>query len=293
MEDNSTRDLMIVLGIIAIALMGGFKTAQNGGLLGSQTPEQKQVDIERQIQDTQYRVEELKKQVQAEEDKKNQSQYKGMVKIYYVNRGYDSKNEYVMIHAENIGSKKINITGWTLKSLSSGFSVKIPQSTYLFFAGTVNSEEDIYLSQNDNLYLITGYSPNGTSFKVNKCSGYLNQFQTFTPYINTLCPAPRDENLSSIPKTPINDACLDYIDAFPTCRIQTESMPINWSYECTNFIYSKINYPSCVDTHKNDKDFWVPEWRVYLKRSERIWKDRREDIVLLDHDGKIVDEIKY
>jgi hypothetical protein len=91
----------------------------------------------------------------------------------------------------------------------------------------------------------------------------------------------------------INDACFDYIESMGQCRIQTETLPLNWSHECTNFIYNKINYPSCVNTHKNDKDFYQKEWRVYLKRSEKIWKEKRETIILYDDHGKIVDTLKY
>jgi hypothetical protein len=73
----------------------------------------------------------------------------------------------------------------------------------------------------------------------------------------------------------------------------TTSRIIQVERECTDFIYKKVNYPACIDTHKNDKDFYQNEWRIFLKRSETLWKNSREDIVLLDEEGKIVDEYKY
>ena len=149
------------------------------------------------------------------------------------------------------------------------------------------------ISAGDTAYLITGISPNGVSFKTNKCSGYLTQFQTFIPYISNSCPRPRDENLSAIPKIAVNDDCLDYIDSFPSCRVETQNLPVNWSYECKNFITQKINYPSCVNLHKGDKDFYQNEWRIYLKKSTSLWKSRRENIILYDNLGKIVDTLTY
>jgi len=294
MKKDDYTGIIILCAIIGIALMGGAKNGQQYGFFSPQpkTEEQKRIELEQKIRDTQQQVEELKKKVQTEEDKKTQSEYKGIVYLQYVNRSDDPKQEYISIRV-NTGTSTIPVTGWTIKSDSSGNSVTIPKGTYLFFTGMLNAEDNVVLQGGDTLYVNTGISPNGSSFKVNKCSGYLSQFQTFTPSLYTNCPAPRNEDLSSIPKRVINDDCFDYIDSFPTCRIQTESLSQKWSYECTRFIYDKINYASCVNTHKNDTDFYQKEWRIYLKRSERLWKDRKEKIILYDNSGKIVDTLTY
>lgn len=297
MKKNDNFPTIFIMVIIAIALYGGSKNISNNGLVSQYaTPEEKQADIQKQINIAQKKVDDLKQKISEEEANQNASIYKGKVNIFFINRSPVASQEYVTIHASGLATTSIPVTGWTIKSLSSGASVKIPQASYLYFAGTLNGEQDIYLSANDTLYLNTGISPNGASFKINKCSGYLNQFQTFVPYIGSYCPAPRNEDVSKIPRTGYNDSCFDYIETMPSCRIQNDPLPSwsqKWSVECTDFIYKKINYPACVDTHKNDKDFYQPEWRVYLKRSEPLWKNNREYIVLLDQYGKIVDEIKY
>ncbi len=291
MDKDNTIGIVILFSIVAISLFGGAKGVSVNNSV-NKTPEQNEQQIQQKLNESERKAEKLKKQVALEEAKKNASVYKDIVDLSFINRSNDPKQEYAQIRV-NTAKEPINVTGWRLVSKSSGQSVTIPKGTYLFFTGTQNTEENIYLNSGDVLYLVTGISPNGASFKLNKCSGYLSQFQTFTPSLYTNCPQPRNEDLSSIPKTVNNDACLDYIDYFPTCRIQTETLPANWSYECTSFIYNKINYPSCVSTHKNDKDFYLKEWRVYLKRSEKIWKDRREEIILYDNNGKIVDTLVY
>ncbi len=298
MNKDDTIGIVILLSIIMISLFGGAKgvsvnnnVARNNNTT-NRTAEQERREIQRQLTEAKREADKIEQQIKQIEENKNASIYKNIVDLSFVRRSSDPKQEYVQIKVGRTDTP-IKVTGWTLKSSSSGQTVTIPKGTYLFFAGTVNSEEDIYLNNGDTLYLVTGISPNGASFRVNKCSGYLSQFQRFTPNLSTQCPRPRDEDLSSIPNTVNNDACLDYIERFPSCRIQTQTLPANWSYECTNFIYGKINYPSCVNTHKNDSDFYLKEWRVYLKRSERIWKDRREEIILYDNQGKIVDTIKY
>ena len=270
--------IIILLGIISIALFGGVKNANNTFI---SSPNTVSGQNETSLGQT------------TTENKNSFSQYQGLVTLGYINKSTDPGNEYLTIRVGSNLKTPVLVTGWTLQSRSSGASVTIPKGIYLFFTRIPNAEENIYLEAGDTLYLVTGISPNGASFKINKCSGYLGQFQTFIPYINNNCPMPKDENLSEIPGSVNNDACFDYIDSFPRCRIQTESLPINWSYECTKFIYDKINYPSCVDVHKNDKDFYEHQWRVYLKRSDHLWKDKRENIVLLDNSGKVVDTLKY
>ena len=68
MSDN-TLGIAIILGIISIAAFGGVKNSQNSGFLSPQplTQEQKQANIERQIQESQTQIDNLKKQIQLEE----------------------------------------------------------------------------------------------------------------------------------------------------------------------------------------------------------------------------------
>ncbi len=287
---DSTLGILIIVGIILIGISS--KGHPNGEGIFSITPQgqleqSRSQNLQKEIAENQQKLAEAQKKLEAERIKNNESKYKGIVTLSFLARSTDPKQEYIAIRV-NKTTENIMVTGWKLVSTSTGSSITIPKSSYLFFADTQNSEENIYLRSDDVLYLITGISPNGASFKVNKCSGYLTQFQNFNPYIGNNCPLPRNEDTSSIPRTAINDACLDYIDGMPSCRIQTNTLPINWSYECKDFIYNKLNYPSCVNTHKNDLDFYQNQWMVYLKRSESIWGSRRGNIILYDNEGKIV-----
>ena len=291
MVKEHSSGIIILFIIIAIAAFGGNRNAKSHNGSFSTTPQEP--TTEQKIVETKNKIDTIQKQIQVLEDAKTQSKYKDVVSLRYVNRSTDSNNEYVTLYVSGDATSTIPITGWQIKSLSSGNSVTIPSGTQLFFSGTTNTESPIILYPRDTVYIITGVSPNGSSFRINKCSGYLSQFQTFIPYISTSCPSPRNENLSSIPNRIENNACFDYIDSFPSCRTQTENLPNNWSYECKKFIAEKINYSSCIDTHKNDTDFYQKEWRVYLKRSSPIWQNEREKIVLYDTDGKVVDTLKY
>lgn len=218
-------------------------------------------------------------------------------KIYLsrpANYGYgtDAANyEYLTLRTDNNLKEKIRITDLKLKSAATGVGATIGQGIYLYFAGQINTAQDIFLGPSETAYVITGRSPLGVSFRVNKCMGYLAKNQNFTPYLYGNCPAIFNELLPKAPNQ-LNDKCLDYIQSFPACSTFTTGK-LELSPECNNFLIEKVNYSYCVRTHKNDKDFYVADWRIYLSRGETMWKNKRETIELLDQNGKLIDSVSY
>ncbi len=283
MENHHWGALTIVGLIIMIALFGGFKK-----YVVNTTPVSKTSSTQDSLNQAQKKLEDLKVKVAA----LNDSKYKGKVFLSNVNRSTNASQEYITIRVSSGAGTTVDVTGWRIASIASGASVAIPKGTALYFLDSKNQEDDIILAPGDIAYINTGLAPNNVSFKVNKCSGYLTQSQTYAPGINTSCPLARDEDLSKIPKYVSNDACFDYIDSYPTCKVQTTPLPAAWSPECKDFI-THLSYSSCIATHKGDKDFYKPEWRVFLKRTQPLWKSERENIVLYDNDNKIVDSLTY
>lgn len=290
---------VVILVILFLVLYDGAKNAGKSsfslfGPLPNSNANSRESDLEKQIRETQAKIDELKKANGVEISQSNKSPYWGLVKISSVSRSSNAAYEYITLRTDSGLKNNIKITNWKIKSQNSGESVTIPKGVYLYFTNSQNSEEDIYVGSKDVVYVSTGASPINFSTRINKCSGYLNQFQTFTPYISNYCPRAQDEDLSSIPKLRINDECLDYIDRFPSCKTETQTLPSNWSYECKDFIQKKLTYSSCIDIHKNDIDFNKHEWRIYLKRNSSLWTaTKRESIVLYDDNGKAVSVYSY
>jgi hypothetical protein len=297
MEKDHYMGIAVLLGIIAIAAFGGQKSANQIQSVANTTPQTQTVaqseTINQQLSDTQSQLTNLQQQIQAEQLAKTRSSYYGLISIQYVNQSSDPDYEYVVLHMDDNATTTAQITDWQLKSLSSGQVVEIPDGTELFWNGQVNGTEPIIMVPGDTIYVLTGVSPIGYNFRVNKCSGYLTQYQNFIPYLSTNCPSPSEESSTTIPNIAGNDACLDYIENLPSCQEPTDQPPVSWSYGCVNFITTKLNYNSCIGTHKNDSDFYQKEWRVYLGRSQTLWQSEREDIVLYDQSGKIVSELTY
>src|SRR3989344_3329005 len=129
-------------------------------------------------------------------------------------RETDPNKEYVEIKADNKNKNSMKITGWKLKG-KGGFDVAINGGTSFVYAEVnIQPQEDVYLKPGEKAVIITGTSPLGISFKLNKCAGYFEQFHEFAPEINTECPLLKNENLPS----GLNDACLDYIDRVFSCQ---------------------------------------------------------------------------
>lgn len=206
----------------------------------------------------------------------------------------DYDTEYMIIKSDERNSEKVNITGWILKSEITGEQVTIPKGVYLPFLSKINTDEPVFLSPGDSAIITTGRSPIGISFKTNICSGYLEQFQDFYPYLDSRCPRPEKEpDFITTGPNRLNDQCVDYVTRMSSCTINTKTLPLDMQYECSSYISSQINYNSCVGRHKNEKGFYQDEWRIFLGRETELWKERRETIKLLDANGRIVDTITY
>jgi peptidoglycan hydrolase-like protein with peptidoglycan-binding domain len=196
-------------------------------------------------------------------------------------------DEYLDLSAKSSNKEKILISGWTLGN-SRGERFQIGEGAYLVFSGQVNPQQAIALEPGGRVHIITGRSPIGTSFRVNLCTGYFNQFQMFTPRLQEFCPHPKNE--SSIQN--LQDACLNFLERLRICR-QPTNIPTDLSPECKQYLSSKINYSECVAIHKNDVNFFKKEWYAYLNRNAEIWKEKRETITLRDNEGKIVARVSY
>jgi hypothetical protein len=202
-------------------------------------------------------------------------------------RESDPKKEYIEISVFSNSDQPVNITGWSLVG-KSGVEVKIGQGAYLPYSAQVNPQQDIYLKNGERAIVVTGSSPIGTSFRLNKCTGYFSQFQVFYPGLYQDCPRPDDED---IPLS-FNDKCITYLEGLPRCRIQI-SIPAGLQPECQNFVNENINYSGCVNNHKDDSDFYKPEWRIYLNRSSELWSNKRETIILQDQNKRLIDWVYY
>ena len=168
------------------------------------------------------------------------------------------------------------------------------------FPSAYSVESDVVLQQGDKAYLIKGFSPIGTSFRDNKCTGYFeeNEPSLFTPGLPTECPLPKDEKLPVFSNnTDSENACLDAIDRVYQCNTVSSEfirdLPDTVTQNCKDYLENQINYNSCVALHFSDTDFPGNQYWIYLDKLNPLWNLRHDTINLYDENNLVVDTISY
>jgi hypothetical protein len=202
-------------------------------------------------------------------------------------------SEYVIIKTAYSLDRSITISDWTLEEDANTLSVKIGQASEAPFLGQVNVGTPITLPANSRVYVITGRSPNGFSFRLNQCTGYFEQFQNFYPSLPLECPDPEDELVRRSEVFSGNAACINYVKQLPRCYLSVNNLPQEIGNLCQSFVTNELSYNGCLNAHKNEPGFYKNEWRVFLNRDQEIWVNQYERIRLLDENGKTVSVISY
>ncbi|MBI3632825.1 MAG: hypothetical protein HY226_00880 [Candidatus Vogelbacteria bacterium] len=116
---------------------------------------------------------------------------------------------YVILDFPDSNDSPLNLHGATMRGLF-GPVVDVGLASQLPEQGKINSESYITMPAASRAYIIYGESPIGNSFRVNKCFGYLTQYQTYYPPVIVSCPECQstkveDQNYNSCVRDHRND----------------------------------------------------------------------------------------
>lgn len=205
----------------------------------------------------------------------------------------DAKNEYVTIRISGSPKNNLILTGWTLQSSTNSIKVVIGPAAQTPSLGNINTDASISVNSGATVHVTTGRSPNGTSFRINQCTGYFEQFQDFSPALPQDCPRPRDEMYLFPEKTAGNAECEAFINTLRQCTLTVTEIPGKIGNNCQDFVLNNLSYNGCVIKHRNDADFYKNEWRVFLGRDQELWSNSHDRVLLLDENGKLVASVSY
>ncbi len=205
----------------------------------------------------------------------------------------DPQKEYIIIKTSRNLKNPVTISNWTLESVTSGITAKIGEAAQLPFLGMMNANGSITLPAESTVYITTGRAPNGTSFRTNTCTGYFEQLQDFEPFLARECPTPENEMLLFPQQTLGNDQCIKFVQSLPRCAMRLTEIPPTTGSLCQEFVLNQLSYNGCITNHRYDPSFYKNEWRVFLGRSQELWKNTHERIRLLDQNGKLIGSITY
>jgi hypothetical protein len=262
------------------------------------TPYERERELESAILRTEKELEDALQDLKKAEEIARRSTFHGMVSIEKVGtpRGSDPQGEYVRIRADRRNRDRVDITGWQLYSPITGTMAIIGTASTIPVPRKSTGQESILLEPGQRAFITSSKSPIGTSFQTNLCTGYFEQSYSFTPALNKQCPRPREMDLPQrTVQNPrgLDDACLDHLERRNT-RCLTPEMAPELTARCRSYINANFTYTGCLNQNVGSVSLTKnSEWRIYLGSGLRLWKDKREEIELLDAQGKLVDVFNY
>lgn len=213
---------------------------------------------------------------------------------------YSYKNspdrEYLSITV-NRDSGPINISRWYVESYVTDKRAAVPDGVPVYKDGsTINHTKSVVLEPGQRAFLITGESPLKDSFQENSCIGYVTKDKSFYPNVTASCESPIElmERYGDIELD--DDSCYDFVRRIGRCETIEEDDPRikNLSGKCERFIENTYNYRGCVDMFGSRTEFDdVNDWYLYFERSERLWRDKREIIRLMDEYDEVIAVLEY
>ncbi|MDO8557195.1 MAG: hypothetical protein Q7R98_01910 [Candidatus Jorgensenbacteria bacterium] len=222
------------------------------------------------------------------------SPFYGMVKINQVrpSYGYADPSEFTL-SSNYQNPETIDITGWRLASNKSMYAAIIPQGVANYSPTGPLYDGDIIIDSGTTVNVSSGISPIGKSFRLNGCTGYLNEMYKFSSSLPSNCPTSYDR--SEI--TTFNGNCQSFILSQYGCHTPTPdeiNRAAGYQDTACRAYLDRFSFNSCYRTHSTESNFFSHEWRVWLNLQTPLQFDSQHDrILLLDIKGLLVDQYVY
>lgn len=200
------------------------------------------------------------------------------------NKGTAKLDEYIKI--SNNSNDNIAITGLFIEN-KAGVRLKIPTGSEVYhpadgYAG------NIILGKGKSATIFTGPSPVVRSFRLNKCTGYLNSYNFFQK-VPEECPRSLDQSIAGFSKD-----CRDYITSLKTCGApDINAFKIKYDNSCRAYLSENLNYTGCFNNYRYDPDFLKNDWYVFFERTTELWDDQHDEAKLSDQSGNKIDTHTY
>ena len=181
--------------------------------------------------------------------------------------------------------EKVNVTGWYFKAKNGGWYV--PKAINIYDPTGLAEPGDILLGRGETVNMYSGISPVGANFRLNLCTGYLNNNRTFSPSLPRQCPGADKATLRNF-----SAQCQDYVPgAVGGCREPKSNPPLPYYDEGCRKYLENFSFRGCFDTYRGKPSFLKSEGRVWMGTS--FLNSRHDRVFLLDKNGYLVDWKEY
>ncbi len=202
---------------------------------------------------------------------------------------FDDTSQFAIV-ADGANASAIVVTGWRLRGNSG--EVTVPKGLADYTPTGSNVEGNIALEPGSSLDVRSQRKNEfGRNFRLNRCTGFLNNVYVFNPGIPNDCPMLyRSEEIQTL-----SGKCQSLIYSLGSCEIPTgerwEVYGAESDADCHAFV-NRFSYGECYRRFRWGPDFFSREWRAWL--GARIPFDSQHDrILLLDQRGLLVDSYTY
>ncbi len=182
----------------------------------------------------------------------------------------------------------IRITDWQVRA-NSGFNFSVPKGVNDYNPAGGVAIDDILVRAGDRIEFYTTAPAFVYNVKINKCMGYLNNHFTTEPAFSNSCP-------SSFNRGDIVDfsgQCQNFLSsALWGCKEPTNSDYGKTSAQCIRYLEERSGYSNCYKKNRSDIDFYSNTWRIWMN-GPFAFDTEHDRAILLDGDGKVVDEYIY
>lgn len=213
----------------------------------------------------------------------NKSLYKSKLEISYV-YGRSNKADDEKIAIVNKGNEPVNLTGFYLETY--GLEKFTIPKAYNLPGFSVFPTDNIVLNPGGELVIYVGTQDRKMDFRENICTGYFDEKSDFGGALSHRCP-----RIDVSKRLDFTDSCIKGLNSIRRCKMYTSNMSLD--YACDEFATAHYSYAGCVTDYKDDKNFYLNRWFVWMQRTTEFFRSNRELIRLKDNDGKIIDEYRY
>lgn len=213
--------------------------------------------------------------------------------IGFLGLGGQEQPVEIKIYANLYGDDSaINITGWRVKSNRREFA--IPGAIEIYKPSGLNGEKDIILTSSAYVNIYSNTSVINKNFRLNKCTGYLENYYDFNPSLPQNCPLIYGSRYEI---SHLSGECQNYLFSLGGCKAVDyffyNSLPGNdQGNACRAFLNTVATYGNCFQKYSQDKDFLSGEWRIWVNQ-QNFLDSQHDRLGLFDKDGLLVSDYVY
>ena len=184
----------------------------------------------------------------------------------------------------------VNIDDWEIEGNDG--KISIPEAVNYYEIPSLNKSGPIILEPGHYIIIYVGEeSPISKNFRLNKCTGYLNDRGEFEWQLPNECPLPEKGDYKHL-----SGECQNYIRSLNRCELPdpnvTNSFIGEEGNECRAFVNSFFNVKNCYEYYEDQGNLLKNEWRVWINY-QNVFDKNHDWLKLLNKEGKIIDEYTY